>query len=194
MPNTRPNRVTFLTMKKTFRIVSLLLAALLFAAACGDDDTASSEGAGSITVYSGRDADLIEPLLDAFTAATGIDVDAKYEGSADLALLIQTEGDNSPADVFISQSPGALGLLAGEDRLATLDESLTGLVDPGFAASDDSWVGITGRVRVIVYNADLVDEADLPTSILDLTDPIYNGQVGVAPSNGSFQDFVHRCF
>ncbi len=190
MPNTRPNRVTFLTMKKTFRIVSLLLAALLFAAACGDDDTASSEGAGSITVYSGRDADLIEPLLDAFTAATGIDVDAKYEGSADLALLIQTEGDNSPADVFISQSPGALGLLAGEDRLATLDESLTGLVDPGFAASDDSWVGITGRVRVIVYNADLVDEADLPTSILDLTDPIYNGQVGVAPSNGSFQDFV----
>lgn len=190
MPNTQPNRVTFLTMKKTFRIVSLLLAALLFAAACGDDDTASSEGAGSITVYSGRDADLIEPLLDAFTAATGIDVDAKYEGSADLALLIQTEGDNSPADVFISQSPGALGLLAGEDRLATLDESLTGLVDPGFAASDDSWVGITGRVRVIVYNADLVDEADLPTSILDLTDPIYNGQVGVAPSNGSFQDFV----
>jgi iron(III) transport system substrate-binding protein len=177
-------------MKKTPRIISLLLAVLLFAAACGDDDTASSEGAGSITVYSGRDADLIEPLLDAFTAATGIDVDAKYEGSADLALLIQTEGDNSPADVFISQSPGALGLLAGEDRLATLDESLTGLVDPGFAASDDSWVGITGRVRVIVYNADLVDEADLPTSILDLTDPIYNGQVGVAPSNGSFQDFV----
>lgn len=177
-------------MKKTLRIVSLLLAVLLLAAACGDDDTASSEGAGSITVYSGRDADLIEPLLDAFTAATGIDVDAKYEGSADLALLIQTEGDNSPADVFISQSPGALGLLAGEDRLATLDESLTGLVDPGFAASDDSWVGITGRVRVIVYNADLVDEADLPTSILDLTDPIYNGQVGVAPSNGSFQDFV----
>jgi iron(III) transport system substrate-binding protein len=177
-------------MKKTLRIVSLLLAVLLFAAACGDDDTASSEGAGSITVYSGRDADLIEPLLDAFTAATGIDVDSKYEGSADLALLIQTEGDNSPADVFISQSPGALGLLAGEDRLATLDESLTGLVDPGFAASDDSWVGITGRVRVIVYNADLVDEADLPTSILDLTDPIYNGQVGVAPSNGSFQDFV----
>ena len=44
---------------------------------------------------------------------TGIEVEAQYGDSADLALLIQTEGANSPADVFISQSPGALGLLDG---------------------------------------------------------------------------------
>ncbi|MEZ5246412.1 MAG: extracellular solute-binding protein [Acidimicrobiales bacterium] len=172
-----------------------LLAIALLATACGDDssdgDTGDAgEGASSITVYSGREQELIEPLLDAFTAETGIEVNARYEGSADLALLIQTEGDNSPADVFISQSPGALGLLAGEDRLATLDSSLTGLVDEGYAANDDTWVGITGRVRVIVYNSELVDPSDLPASVLDLTDPKYAGQVGVAPDNGSFQDFV----
>jgi len=173
-------------MKTPLRILTALLALTLLATACGDDSGDSS----SITVYSGRDQDLIEPLLEAFTAATGIEVNARYEGSADLALQIQTEGGNSPADVFISQSPGALGLLAGEDRLAPLDSSLTGLVDPGYAASDDTWVGITGRVRVIVYNSDLVDAADLPATVLDLTDPQYAGQVGVAPENGSFQDFV----
>jgi iron(III) transport system substrate-binding protein len=177
------------------RLPAALLALALLATACGDDsgadgDSDTGEGASSITVYSGREQELIEPLFDAFTAETGIEVNARYEGSADLALLIQTEGDNSPADVFISQSPGALGLLAGENRLTTLDSSLTGLVDDGYAASDDTWVGITGRVRVIVYNSELVDPSELPASVLDLTDPKYAGQVGVAPDNGSFQDFV----
>ncbi|MDW3219867.1 MAG: iron ABC transporter substrate-binding protein [Acidimicrobiales bacterium] len=175
-------------MKKLTRILSIVLTVALLATACSDDS--SGDGDITLTVYSGRDQELIEPLLEAFTEATGIDVEAKYEGSADLALLIQTEGDNSPADVFISQSPGALGLLAGEDRLVTLDDTLTDLVDPGFSASDGTWVGITGRVRVLVYNDELVDAADLPDSVLDLVDEQYAGQVGVAPGNGSFQDFV----
>lgn len=168
-----------------------LLALALLATACGDEETtADGDTADSITVYSGRSEDLVQPLLDAFTAETGIEVDARFGDSAELALLIQTEGDSSPADVFISQSPGALGLLAGEDRLATLGGDLVGLVPDGFSASDDTWVGITGRIRVVVYNADLVDPADLPDSVLDLTDPAFAGRVAVAPGNGSFQDFV----
>ena len=177
-------------MTTPLRLLTAFLALTLLATACGDDDGDSGDGAASITVYSGRDESLIAPLLEAFTAETGIDVVARYEESADLALLLQNEGDNSPADVFISQSPGALGLLAGEGRLATLDPAITGLVDPGVAANDGTWVGITGRVRVLVYNSELVDPADLPDSVLDLTDPKYDGQVGIAPDNGSFQDFV----
>jgi len=179
-------------MHPVLRLLTPLLALSLLAAACGDDSgTESGSGtADSITLYSGRSPELIEPLLDAFSAATGITVDARFGDSAELALLIQTEGDSSPADVFISQSPGALGLLAGEDRLEPLDRSLVELVPEGFAASDGTWVGLTGRVRVLVYNADLVDAADLPASVLDLTDPAYAGRVGVAPTNGSFQDFV----
>jgi iron(III) transport system substrate-binding protein len=107
-----------------------------------------------------------------------------------LALLIEQEGDASPADVFISQSPGALGFLAGDGRLRQLDPELLATVDAGFRASDDTWVGLTGRVRVVVYNSELVDPADLPDSVLDLADPAYAGRVGVAPTNPSFQDFV----
>ena len=174
-------------MRQLSRLLLLVLAVAAGAAACSGDDGTDSE---SITVYSGRSEDLVQPLLDAFTAETGIGVEARYGDSAELALLIQTEGSQSPADVFISQSPGALGLLAGEGRLAPLAEDLTGLVDAGFRASDDTWVGITGRVRVVVYNRDLVNADELPGSVLELTEPRYAGRVAVAPGNGSFQDFV----
>jgi len=176
-------------MLSTFRLRSGLLALALLVSACGAGEATGDDG-GTITVYSGRSEDLIGPLLEAFTAETGIEAEARFGDSAELALLIQTEGESSPADVFISQSPGALGLLAGEGRLAPLDSGLTSMVGPGFSASDGTWVGITGRIRVVVYNADLVDTADLPDSVLDLTDPAYAGRVAVAPSNGSFQDFV----
>jgi iron(III) transport system substrate-binding protein len=178
-------------MPRLLKLLILLTTVGLLAIACGDDDSTSSDGsADSITVYSGRNEDLIQPLLDAFTDETGVEVEARFADSAELALLIDTEGESSPADVFISQSPGALGYLAGEDRLAALDESILEIVDADFRASDGTWVGLTGRVRTLVYNSDLVDEADLPSSVFDLTDPSYSGRVAVAPTNGSFQDFV----
>ena len=174
------------TSRTYFPVLAALLGLALFATACGDDGGSDE----SITLYSGRNEELIQPLVDDFIDRTGISVEVRYGDSAELALLIQTEGDNTPADLFISQSPGALGLLAGEGRLATLGSELTSLVDEGFAAGDSTWVGITGRVRVVVYNSNLVDEAELPASVLDLVEPKYAGKVGVAPNNGSFQDFV----
>ncbi len=168
-------------------VLLIVLVTLLALAGCGDDD---SSAGGSITVYSGRSEELIQPIFDAFETATGIGVDVKYDSSAVLALLIEAEGDQSPADVFISQSPGAVSYLGGLDRLSALPDDLLEQVDPAYRASDGTWLGVTGRVRTLVYNTDLVDPADLPESVLDLADPAYAGQVGVAPTNGSFQDFV----
>ena len=148
------------------------------------------EPQGPITVYSGRAEDLIGPLVERFEAATGIAVEVRYGSSADLALLIETEGDASPADVFISQSPGAMGYLATQGRLQVLPASVLDAVAERFRAGDGTWVGLSGRQRVLVYNPDLTDEADLPESVLDLTGPEYEGRVGVAPANSSFQDFI----
>ncbi len=141
-------------------------------------------------MYSGRTADLIGPLLDDFSEETGIGIDVRYGDSADLALLIDTEGDNTDVDVFISQSPGAVGFLEEQGRLTTLRQDELDLVDEDLRADDGRWIGLSGRIRVLVYNTDMVDEADLPDSVLDLTDEEYRGRVAVAPTNGSFQDFV----
>jgi iron(III) transport system substrate-binding protein len=64
------------------------------------------------------------------------------------------------------------------------------LVEPRFRAKDGDWVGLSARARVLVYNPEIVSSADLPTSVFDLTKPKYEGQVGLAPTNASFQDFV----
>ena len=172
-------------MKHRARKLLLILAITsVIAASCGASD------ADSLVVYSGRTENLVGPLFERFTEETGIAVDVRYGQSADLALLIDQEGDNSPADVFISQSPGAVGLLAGNDLLAALSDATLALVAEDFRNASGAWVGLSGRVRVLVYNSDLVDGSNLPGSIFDLTDDEYEGRIALAPGNGSFQDFV----
>ena len=144
----------------------------------------------SVTVYSGRSEELVGPLLEQFTDATGIEVEARYGDTAEMANLILTEGENSPADVFFAQDAGALGAVAEQGLLATLPEQILGLVDERFRSPSGEWVGLSGRARVVVYNTDALTEADLPDSIYGFTDPEWSGRIGWAPTNGSFQSFV----
>jgi iron(III) transport system substrate-binding protein len=145
---------------------------------------------GTVTIYSGRNEALIGDLIGEFERETGIDAQVRYGDTAELAAQILEEGDNSPADVFFSQDAGALGALAKENRLITLPDDLLNRVDARFRSDDGHWVGTSGRVRVLVYNTDQLAETDLPASVLDLVDGKWNGKIGWAPTNGSFQAFV----
>ena len=162
------------------------LAVLLAAAAvagCGSDGSD-----GPITVYSGREEELVAALFDRFTESTGIDVEVRYGDSAELAATIAEEGDNSPADVFFAQDPGSLG--AVDEQLAELPAETLDRVAERFRDADGRWVGTSGRVRVLVYNTDRLEEGELPSSVLELTQPEWQGRVGIAPTNASFQAFV----
>lgn len=170
-------------MKYPLTPIAIALGTLALSA-CGGDD------AETLTVYSGRDEELVGPLLEQFGDDTSIDIEVFYDGSEAVALKLDEEGDSSPADVFLSQSPGPLGFLDIRDRFETLPDALLGEVPDDFRAADGQWVGVSGRVRVLAYNPDNVDPSELPASVLDLTDPVYEGRVGVAPTNSSFQDFV----
>lgn len=167
------------------RAIAIVGACAVSASACGSDGA-------DVTIYSGRSERLIQPLLDDFEEASGLSVEVKYGKSADLALLIEEEAaaDGSKADVFLSQSPGSIGFLEQNDRLAELPAATLALVPPSVSDDGGKWVGFSGRQRVLVYNTDQVNPADLPSSVFALTDPEWSGRVGVAPSNGSFQDFV----
>lgn len=130
--------------------------------------------------------------IDDFEESTGLSVEVKYGNSADLALLIDEEGEASEmaADVFLSQSPGSMGFLEERGRLGAVPQSTLALVPDNVRDDSESWVGFSGRQRVLVYNTDAVDPADLPSSVFDMANPQWKGRVGVAPGNGSFQDFV----
>jgi len=189
-------------------MLSLAVVGALAVAACGTDTgsevppsaspsaaattalTAQPTLSGTLTIYSGRSESLVGPLIDRFRSESGLDVRVNYGGTTDLAATILEEGDASPADVFFAQDAGALGAVAREGRSTVLPADTLDLVDSRFAADDGTWVGVSGRARVVVYDTRTLSASDLPTAIDGFTDPAWKGRIGWAPTNASFQSFV----
>jgi iron(III) transport system substrate-binding protein len=71
-----------------------------------------------------------------------------------------------------------------------LPDDVINAVPANYRAADGTWVGVSGRARVIAYDAQQLTAEQVPTSIFDLTDPAWKGQVAIAPTNASFQSFV----
>ena len=164
-------------------ILTVCLVIFVFpvvAIGCGDDKSEV------LVLYSGRSESLIAPALEKFTEDTGIQVEVRYAGSVDLALTILEEGDKSPADLFLSKSPGPVGYLSDKGRLQKLSEETLELAP---ASATGLWIAITGRQRVLVYNAELLSPDELPMTVAELASEKWTGRVAIAPGNGSFQDF-----
>lgn len=146
--------------------------------------------AGSLVIYSGRSESLVDPIIQHFADATGIDVMVRYGSTSEMAATILEEGERSPADVFFAQDPGGLGAVAEAGLLAPLPGELLSKVDSRFVSPDGLWTGISGRARVVVYNTETVDPDDLPTGLEGFTDPVWKGRIGLPPTNASFQTMV----
>lgn len=164
-------------------------AALVVLSGCSSGDQAAEESAG-LVIYSGRSEELVGPLLEQFETTTGIDAEVRYGDTAELAAQLLEEGDNSPADVFFAQDAGALQVVQDEGLTAPLPDEVLQRVPAKYRSTEGEWVGASGRARVIVYNPESVPLAEVPDSVLDLTAPRWRGEVGIAPTNASFQAFV----
>lgn len=141
-----------------------------------------------LTLYSGRSEEFIAPFLATWEKESGIKLNVRYGDSAELAAQILEEGKNSPADLFLSQDAGSLGAISAAELFAPLADDVAKGIEKKFIATDRTWVGVTGRARVLAYRPGAVSV--LPQSVADLTKPIFAGKLGIAPSNASFQAFV----
>lgn len=150
--------------------------------------TLAADAEGPLTIYSGRSESLAGPVLDAFTQSSGIEVEAKYADTAELAAILLEEGTRSPADVFFSQDAGALGAIGDAALFDRLPDETLSRVPVVFSDPDGRWVGVSGRARTAAYTT--TKGIELPDSILGFTDPTWSGRLGWAPANGSFQSFV----
>ena len=146
--------------------------------------------AESLTIYSGRSKSLVEPIIKQFEKETGIEVKVNYGGTTQLAAALLTEGDKSPAALFWAQDAGALGAVSKKAMFKKLPETILTQVPSDFRDANGFWVATSGRARVLAYSPERVKMEELPESVFDLTQPMWKGRVGWAPTNASFQAFV----
>ncbi|WAZ26040.1 iron ABC transporter substrate-binding protein [Streptomyces cinnabarinus] len=150
-------------------------------AACSDEPA-------DLVIYSGRNEDLVDPLLDKLEEALDANVEVRYGDSAELAAQILEEGDKTEAALFFSQDAGALGALSKEGALTALPQPTLEKVEEPYRGGEGDWVGVSGRVRVLAYHPEKVTTP--PDSVHELTGPEWKGKIGFAPNNASFQAFV----
>ena len=146
--------------------------------------------AETITLYSGRSKSLVDPIIQQFTKDTGIEVKVSYANTAQLASKLKIEGEKSPASLFWAQDAGALGSVSKDGLFAKLPKSVLEKVPTTFRHKDGHWIATSGRARVLAYSPERVMKENLPNSVFDLTQPAWQGKVGWAPLNASFQAFV----
>jgi iron(III) transport system substrate-binding protein len=172
------------------RLVVIGLAATVAALAVVGGAATAPTQTTSLTIYSGRDERLVKPIMDRFTKETGIELKVRYASSTALATALVEEGSNSPADVYWSQEPGTLGLVAARGLLRRLPTTTTGKVQARFTTRSRRWVGTSARSRVLVYNTRELTTQQLPTTVWALSNPRWKGKIGIAPTNASFQAFL----
>ncbi len=164
---------------------------LLAAAAVALSTMLSACGSSpELTIYSGRNEELVGGILEQLEQEIGAEVEVRYAGSAELAAQLLEEGAGTEADVFFSQDAGALGALDEAELLAPLPQATLDAVPEAYRAQDGSWVATSARSRVLFYDPRQVAEADLPGTLDEVVDPRWRGLVGYAPTNASWQAFV----
>ncbi len=144
---------------------------------------------GDLVMYSGRSEALIQPVIDAFRAKyPEVNILLKAGSNSELANALIEEQANPQADVFITTEVFTIQSLSQQGIFESYMPKGADQLPAEFLGADNAWTGLTRRVRVIMYNRDLVSDDELPTSIFDLTDPKWRGQIAAAGStNGGMQ-------
>jgi iron(III) transport system substrate-binding protein len=157
-----------------------LLAGLAFATF-----GAVAQAADEVNIYSYRQEFLIKPLLEAFTAETGIKVNVIFSKSGLLERL-QHEGANSPADIILTSDVGPLHDAVERDLVAPITSRVVEENVPAqYRSRDGLWVGLTARSRVIYTAKDRVAPGEIQT-YEDLADPKWKGRICTRSGKDSY--------
>ncbi len=167
-----------------------LLAASL--AACGAPSGASGSVSSSneLTIYNGQHEQTTQALVSGFEKQTGIKVTIRSDDEDVLVQQIEQEGARSPADVVYTENSPALERLQDSHLLAPVAAATLGAVPSRDSSPSGDWVGVSGRVSVLVYNTAKLSPGQLPTSVLQLASPQWKGKLGLAPQETDFQPII----
>ncbi len=164
------------------RLLGLVLGGMM---AVGAADAAEMSK-GEVNVYSARKDHLLKPVLDQFTARTGIKVNLLSAGEEQLLERLKSEGPGSPADLFITTDVAHLhkARVAGvlqPTQSAELDRN----IPARYRDPQGYWYGLSARARVVLYAKDRVKPSELST-YEDLADPKWKGRICVRSSSSTY--------
>jgi iron(III) transport system substrate-binding protein len=150
--------------------------ALLSIAVLGATFSSVSAQAEEVNVYSYRQEFLIKPLLEAFTAETGIKVNVVFAKSG-LLERIEHEGQNTPADLLLTADIGPLHDAVERDLVAPIKSDIIERNVPAhYREENGKWVGLTSRARIIYASKERVEPGAI-SSYEDLADPKWKGRI-----------------
>ncbi|MFH1726622.1 MAG: extracellular solute-binding protein [Elusimicrobiota bacterium] len=139
---------------------------------------------GVVVVYTSVDLVYAESILREFERRTGIDVrivpDTEASKTTGLYNRLIAEKDNPQADVFWNSEMSRTVNLKAKGVLSPYDSPSGKDIPDAFKDPESFWTGFAARARVIVYNTELLQKEAVPISILDLTDPRWKNEVGMA--------------
>ena len=148
--------------------------------------TPSAPANTELNLYSSRHYDTDRALYDNFTTETGVKVNLIEADGDELIERVQSEGENSPADVILTVDAGRLWRAQEAGIFQSIEsEVLTTAIPANFRQADGLWFGFSSRARVIVYNKDKVDPAELSTYEA-LTDPKWKGRIAIRSSSNLY--------
>lgn len=136
----------------------------------------AGELAGELNVYSYRTQQLLQPLLDAYTAKTGTQFNIVHAPKG-LAQRLAAEGASSPADIVLTVDVSRIAELKDLDLLAPINSPLIRERVPSWLRdADDRWTALSTRARIVVTSKDRV-AAGAISRIEDLADPEWSGRI-----------------
>ena len=166
-------------MKLRFVCIFCISGLLVFWLSCG-----AREKPGTVVVYAAQDQLYSEPIFRSFEQHTGIHVKPVYDTEAvksvGLVTRLINERNNPQCDVFWNNEIARTILLKKMGILERFMSNKTAEVTSKYSDSDGYWVGFAGRLRVIVYNTELLSETEAPHSVYDFTKPEWKGKLVIA--------------
>ncbi len=173
---------------KTIVATGLMVAIAGCGNSSGPDGSSSGNGDSEavVNVYSARHYNTDQELYDGFTEKTGIKVNVIEGKDSELLERLKSEGDRSPADIFLTVDAGRIWRAEEEGLFQpTQSETLNAAIPDNLRHPDGLWFGLSKRARIFVYNPDKVEEQELST-YENLASRQWEGRVCVRSSNNIY--------
>lgn len=134
----------------------------------------ASAGAAEVNIYTNREPGLVRPLLDAFTAKTGVKVNTVLLKDG-IAERVTAEGQSSPADILMTVDAGRLMDLVDKGLTQPVkSDVLEANIPANLRDPDGNWFATSSRGRVVYAAKDLKLDA---ITYEELADPKWKGKI-----------------